>query len=249
MNRILIRPEELNGDLVSLEDRRAEHVISVLKPSAGDSLRVGLVDGPCGTGRVEALASDSVVLHCAFDEAMPPVPRVSLLLALPRPKVIRRLWAQLAALGVEHIILVNASKVERNYFDTHWLLEENYRPLLLEGLEQAGDTRVPAVRVERRLKPFIEDALDALCPAGVRLVAQPGSPSPLSVSGLGDGRVLLAVGPEGGWTGYELDLLGAHGFTCVGLGERTLRSDTACVALLTMAHELTRGRNQASVIE
>ena len=52
----------------------------------------------------------------------------------------------------------------------------------------------------------------------------------------GGGRVLIAIGPEGGWNDFELRLLEAHGFTRVGLGPRTLRVDTACTALLALAH-------------
>jgi RsmE family RNA methyltransferase len=57
--------------------------------------------------------------------------------------------------------------------------------------------------------------------------------------------VLLAVGPEGGWTTYETGQLEAHGFTGVQLGARTLRTDTACIALLAVIHhELQQLRSE-----
>ena len=133
---------------------------------------MGLLDGPRGVGRVVA-AGDSVELECTFEPDPPPIPDVDLLLALPRPKVMRRLWAQLAALGVGHIVLTNAARVERNYFDTHVLDPDFYRPLLLEGLQQAQDTRLPRVSIYRRFRPLVEDELDALSSAGTRLVAHP----------------------------------------------------------------------------
>ena len=92
----------------------------------------------------------------------PPRPAIDLLLAAPRPKVMRRLWAQIAALGVGQIILTNAEKVERNYFDTHMLAPDTYRPLLIEGLQQARDTRLPSVSIHRRFRVLIEDELDRL---------------------------------------------------------------------------------------
>ena len=49
--------------------------------------------------------------------------------------------------------------------------------------------------------------------------------------------MLLAIGPEGGWNDFELNLLEAHGFTRVGMGARTLRTDTACIALLALVHD------------
>jgi RsmE family RNA methyltransferase len=48
--------------------------------------------------------------------------------------------------------------------------------------------------------------------------------------------VLLAVGPEGGWDDYELSLLESRGFTRLSLGPRTLRSDTATIALVAIVH-------------
>jgi RsmE family RNA methyltransferase len=59
-------------------------------------------------------------------------------------------------------------------------------------------------------------------------------------------RVLLAIGPEGGWNDYERELLVAHRFTPVGLGPRTLRTDTACVALLALAHDALRSSSQST---
>jgi len=194
---------------------------------------VGMLDGPRGVGRVVHL-EDSVELECTFEPEAPPVPDVDLLLALPRPKVMRRLWAQLAALGVGRIILTNAARVERNYFDTHVLAPGFYRPLLIEGLQQAQDTHLPRVSIHRRFRPLVEDELDALSSAGLRLAAHP-APEAAAIAGVwtpGAARVLLAVGPEGGWDDFELRLLGDRGFRLVSLGPRTLRADTACVALL-----------------
>jgi 16S rRNA (uracil1498-N3)-methyltransferase len=150
--------------------------------------------------------------------------------------VLRRLWAQLAALGVRRIMLTNAERVERNYFDTHLLDARIYRPLLVEGLQQARDTRLPIVSVHRQLKVLVEDHLDALVGDGLRLVADHrAAASVIDAVRHQTGRVLLAVGPEGGWNDFELTLLQSHGFTPVGMGPRTLRVDTACIALIAAA--------------
>jgi RsmE family RNA methyltransferase len=181
-----------------------------------------------------------VTLQCVFGAETPERPRVDLLLALPRPKVIRRLWAQLAALGVGRVMLTNAERVERNYFDTHFLSPAIYRPLLIEGLQQACDTRVPVVSIHRQFRPLVEDGLERMSNAGTRVVAHPGpGPFRLKTEATTDvaGRVLLAIGPEGGWNEFELGLLEARGFQRVAMGRRILRSDTACVALLTLVHD------------
>jgi RsmE family RNA methyltransferase len=181
-----------------------------------------------------------------FEPEPPPRPRVDLLIAVPRPKVLRRLWAQLAALGVGEIILTNAARVERNYFDTHWLAPEVYTPLLVEGLQQARDTRLPLVSVHRQFRPLIEDRLSHRVPEA-RVVAHPGDGPTMAdaVAASVAERLLIAIGPEGGWNAFELGLLEAKGFTRVAMGARTLRTDTACVALLALAHDALARQGQS----
>ena len=244
VNLILLDRGELGpGDSARLSGVRAAHLLAVLGVVVGQTVRVGLMGGPRGVGKVLAVAEGHVELACVFESTPPPRPRVDLLLAVPRPKVMRRLWAQLAALGVGRIILTNAERVERPYFDTHVLSSACYLPLLIEGLQQARDTWLPEVSIHRRFKPLVEDELDDLSGKGVRLVADPSGPMSVS-DGLHaregedrDARLLLAVGPEGGWNAFELDLLAAHGFGRVGMGSRTLRTDTACVALLALVSD------------
>jgi RsmE family RNA methyltransferase len=248
MNLILCEPDEVDpGGVVTLSGGRAAHVAGVLRASPGDMVRVGVVDGPRGHGEILAIDGERVVLRCAFD-GTPPPPAIDLLLALPRPKVLRRMWAQLAALGVGHIRLTNAARVERDYFDAHVVQAATYRPLLIEGLQQAADTRLPRVSIHRRLRPLVEDELGPATGGERRLVAHPGAASPLRLPGLADAaRVLLAVGPEGGWTAFELELLARHGFEAVGLGPRILRTDTACLALLAVLHEARAAAAAGSV--
>jgi len=254
VNLILLAPDDVAPDgRVRLADVRAAHIIAVLRATAGREIRVGLIDGPLGTGTILHTddAAPAVEMQCVFDRPVPERPRVDLLLALPRPKVMRRLWAQLAALGVGRIMLTNAARVERQYFDTHVLAPAHVRPLLIEGLQQARDTRLPNVTIHRQFRVLIEDDLDALAGDIIRLVTHPAtSPSmhtavrqALTRSGdtaPADRRLLIAVGPEGGWNDFELRLLEAHRFTMAGMGRRTLRADTACVALLALVHDACR---------
>jgi len=234
MNRILLAPGELQADgLAVLQDRRATHIRKILGCRCGGVLRVGLLDGPRGTATVIAIRDGGVHLRCRLDEPPLPSTGITLLLALPRPKVMHRLWAPLASLGVERIVLTNAEKVERNYFDTHWLDPGAYRPLLVEGLEQSGDTRLPVVRICRRFKPFIEDESRAYFGEATRLVFHPYGSVPLADHPVpADRPVAIAIGPEGGWGDYEIALLRQYGFECVSFGARTLRTDTAVQAIL-----------------
>ncbi len=244
MNLILFEPSEVSDDgRVEPSGARAKHLLNVLKVTPGHQVRVGIIDGPMGVGTVIETRQDAVTLGCAFEASVPERPRVDLLLAVPRPKVLRRLWAQLSALGVGQVILTNAEKVERDYFDSHVMHEEGYRPLLLEGLQQARDTRVPLVSIHKRFTVLIEDDLDRLFPASRRVVAHPGSGRSFqsALSPPGNERVLVAIGPEGGWNDFELAMLERHGFMQAGLGARTLTTTTACIAVLSLVHEILAG--------
>ncbi len=235
MNRILFEPGECADGRLTLRDARADHLRHVLRAEPGDAVRLGEINGRLAEGRVERVTADAVDLTLIWGE-IPPRPEVDLILALPRPKVLKRILPQIAALGVGRLFLVNAARVERVYFDTHVLEPGCIRTALTEGLTQAGDTRLPEVRVERRLKPFVEDDLDAATDAATRWLLHPGADRPILDAPLPPGRLLLAIGPEGGWVPYERDLFAARGFGPVHLHDRILRSDTATVAALATAH-------------
>ena len=101
MNLILLdEHDRVDASCVTLTDARAAHLLNVLCVTPGQTIRIGLLDGPLGVGTVKAVNDGRVTLGCVFEASVPPRPRVDILLALPRPKVMRRLWAQFAALGI-----------------------------------------------------------------------------------------------------------------------------------------------------
>lgn len=240
MNRILIKEEELDDTIIVIKDYRKEHILNVLSPNIGDTLKIGILNGAYGQAIVRNISSKTVRLECIWsDEQKVPTPTTSLILALPRPKVLKRLLPQITALGVNDIILTNATKVEKNYFSTHWLKETNFRKLIINGLEQSGDTKVPKLRVVKRLKPFLQDELDELFPNHRRLIAHPYTDNNLSKINI-PGNKLLAIGPEGGWDAFELEMFKKAGFQSFTLGSRILRSDTATIVALAELATLAR---------
>jgi RsmE family RNA methyltransferase len=239
VNIVLLDPAELHEGRASLDGDRSRHVREVLGASVGTKLRIGIVDGPLGHAEVVSIDGERVTISCTLDAEPPARPSIDLVLALPRPKVLARLFAPLAQLGVDRIVLTSAWKVEKFYFDAHVLRPEEHVPKLLEGLAQAKDTRVPIVTVHRSLTFLIEHELDALVPeAALRLHADPAATSPLEarINDARPSRLVLAIGPEGGFTAREVRMLEAHRFHGVGLGARVLRSDVATIALLARAH-------------
>jgi RsmE family RNA methyltransferase len=225
MNLLLLEPTDLGLDgTARLTGRRFRHAREVFRAAEGDILRVGLLGGLTGAAEVLRVHDDELVLRPSFSEAPPPRPGVDLLLAIPRPKALRKVLAAAASLGVDRIVLVNAARVEKSYFTSKVLDPEAMRELLILGLEQARDTQLPEVLVRERFRPFVEDELGALWPGMTRLVAHPGAdPAPTR----GSQQVVVAIGPEGGWVPFEIDLLRSHGFTPFTLGPRPLRVEVA----------------------
>ncbi len=194
----------------------------MLRAAGGDVLHVGLLGGRVGQGEVLQLSERELLLRVTLKEDPPPRPRIDLLLALPRPKALRKLLPAAASMGVDRIVLLNAARVEKSYFESKVFAQ--VEELLLQGLEQARDTRLPEVLVRDRFRPFVEDELDALFPQGARLVAHPLGAGPAPHR---EGRALLAVGPEGGWVPFEIELLQQRGFAPFSLGPRPLRVEVA----------------------
>ncbi|MCL4808180.1 MAG: 16S rRNA (uracil(1498)-N(3))-methyltransferase [Thermoanaerobaculia bacterium] len=232
MNLILLFPADFDPDgTVRLTGRRARHVHEVHRARAGDDLTVGRVGGPVGTGTVLSAEPEEVRLSVRLSEEPPPPAGLDLLLAMPRPKVLRRVLQSATSLGARRIVLLNARRVEKSYFDTPFLEPAEIERNLVLGLEQARDTAMPRVLVRKLFRPFVEDELEGLWPRATcdRLLAHPAAPRGPAICdpGTAGSPAVLAIGPEGGWVPFELELLEAHGFVPFGLGPRILRVETA----------------------
>jgi RsmE family RNA methyltransferase len=235
MNLLLLRPEELSPDGTAvLTGRRLLHAKEVLQVGKGDALRVGLLGGLRGEAEVLSLDAAALTLRVKLAEPPPARAGVDLLLAMPRPKALKKIVPAVASFGVSRLFLINASRVEKSFFASPFVRPAALEELLCLGLEQARDTLLPEVRVVERFKPFVEDELDGLLgPGPLRLLAHPGV-APLGARLRAEPRrqVALAIGPDGGWVPFERELLGQHGFHEVSLGERPLRTEVAVSALL-----------------
>ncbi len=232
MNLILLFPGDFIGDgKVLLTGRRMKHILEVHRAKTGDELTVGLAGGNIGRGRILDLAGNSAELAVELTQDPPePIP-VNLLLALPRPKVLRRVLQTITTLGVKRIYLINACRVEKSYWSSPFLNEESIREQLILGLEQARDTMMPEVMLRPLFKPFVEDELPGIIPGTTPLVAHPGAA--LACPRNESGSITLAIGPEGGFVQYEIDRLRGTGFTPIRMGERILRVEAAVPALLS----------------
>jgi len=173
MNIILFEAEEAASNLVSIEDRRSIHILKILKSSLGDRVRVGIINGKTGVGLIKKISGNKVTLEISLSGCVPKPPLTDLILALPRPIMLKRVLAQSTALGVRKIFLVNARKVEKSFFNSSLLQDGTYREYLIHGLEQSVDTILPTVTIHKRFKPFMEDELTKPADYQNRLIAHP----------------------------------------------------------------------------
>ncbi|MDX1559699.1 MAG: 16S rRNA (uracil(1498)-N(3))-methyltransferase [Marinobacter sp.] len=232
MNLALLFDEDFVApDRAILRGRRLTHLLSVIKVVAGDTVPVGREGGQMGVGEVVRLNDSEAELRVTLDQPPPAPLPLTLVLAMPRPKMFRRILQTCAALGVKDLWLINSYKVEKSFWQTPWLSDEQLRENLTLGLEQAKDTLMPRVRVRKLFKPFVEDELPALMSNKQGLVAHPGTNTPCPTHR--NEPTLLCIGPEGGFTAYEVGKLEEAGCQSVHLGPRILRVETAVPVLVS----------------
>lgn len=231
MNIVLLNAnQDCSRDIWSIEDQRQiKHLNQHLQLRAGDTLKVGVRDGQRYLTEVQSITAQQIMLRPIQTESVPNKLPVHLILALPRPKVLRRMIMDAVTLGVERISLIHSYRVDKSYWQSPFLQQlDDYVTL---GLEQAGDTIVPEIQLYKRFKPFVEDVLPTLIseqrPA---YVAHPYAEQSMPHA-IAHGCNLI-VGPEGGFIPYEIELLKKNGCQAMSLGNRILRTETAVSNIL-----------------
>jgi len=218
-------------DRVLLKGRRRAHLATVLKATEGDRIPVGQVNGKMGIGEIIRLTDDEAELAVTLDSPPPKALPLTLIIAMPRPKMFRRVLQTATALGVKDLWLLNSWKVEKSFWQTPWLSDDALTENMILGLEQAMDTVLPQVHLRQRFKPFVEDELPGLIGSRTALVAHPGTSTPCPTHL--NAPTVLCIGPEGGFIPYEVEKLEAAGCQAVHLGQRILRVETAVPVLIS----------------
>jgi len=238
MNLILLFDDDFTTEpgMVRLTGRRLRHLKEVHRAAVGKTLTVGHANGAIGTGEILSMDNNAVEMTVSLTEPPPAPLPLTLILALPRPKVLNRVIIAATSMGVKRLVLINAVRVEKSFWQSPRVSEENLLAQSVLGLEQAKDTQLPEILLKKRFKPFVEDELPAMARGTEKLVAHPydATACPMGVGG----PTTLAVGPEGGFIPYEIDKLKEAGFDAVSMGERILRVESAIPALLSRLYPL-----------
>ena len=229
MNLVLLsaQPEQALWEI--RESRQLQHLQQHLDLKVGDQLKVGIRQGKRYLTEVQAITAEQVLVKPIQELAIPDKLPVTLIVALPRPKVLRRLVMDSVTLGVEKLVLIHSYRVDKSYWQSPFLQQlDDYVTL---GLEQAGDTIAPKIELYRRFKPFVEDVLSEwTMPESPSFVAHPYAQQGLPTVKTAHCQVL--IGPEGGFIPYEVELLEKNGCQSFSLGNRILRTETAISYIL-----------------
>ncbi|MBN2063554.1 MAG: 16S rRNA (uracil(1498)-N(3))-methyltransferase [Sedimentisphaerales bacterium] len=245
MNLIILQSQDnRRGDEYVISDERASHVLEILKAQVGDTLAVGLLNGPMGRATVRDISDNAVTLACEFEGQIRKATAgsVDVICALPRPQTLKKVLHSAAAMGVSNLYFIRSNRVEKSYFHSPMLQQENYQRFLIEGLSQGKSTLMPQVSFHQRFREFFEDYLPGErhnASAKKILFSTLGINNLLHCGLTANDDLILALGPEGGWVDFEEQLMVSSGFFPVKLGPWILRVENALVAALAQL-ELTR---------
>lgn len=232
MNLLLLEPADFIADnTATITGDRLKHLLTVLEAKNGDTVNAGLINGPCGKATVVAIDKTSATVSTCFDQAPPAPLPLSIILALPRPKMLRRIFRNVAEFGIKELYLINSYKVEKSYWHTPALQADTIAGYLKDGLMQAKDTVMPTVHFRQRFKPFVEDELSGIIGNSEAFVAHPYQAEPMPAAS--SKKRVVIIGPEGGFIDYEIKLLVQQGVKTVSMGERIYRVENALTLLST----------------
>lgn len=222
-----------NHTAVISDSAQLRHIQHVLSPQIGDRLKIGELGGNLGVATVAKLDVNHCVLtDVALDKSPPAKLDLTVIVALPRPKVLRRLVLDMTAMGVGHIIFINSYRTDKSYWGSPLLtrLDE----FVQDGLQQGVDSVPPKISLVKRFKPFVQDELPSLITTPhSALVAHPYASVHFNEQIIKHGLPkVLIIGAEGGFIPYEIELLASVGVGAVSVGERILRTESAVNALL-----------------
>lgn len=237
VNIVLFEPEEL-GVPLPRSDRRVEHVLKVLRRNAGEPFDAGVVNGTRGKAEISAMTETTVTFAYHPSTVIPDAEPITVVVGLPRPQTARDILRDATTLGIAALHFVRTERGDASYAQSTLWSSGEWRRHAVAGAEQAFETTVPTVSCGKRLT----DVLDAVCTADPHeaqiRIALDNYEAPLALSQipfLTETNVLLAVGPERGWSNDEREMFRQRGFQLAHLGTRVLRTETAVLAAVTLA--------------
>ena len=227
---LLEKEDFISENTAVITGRRFERLNNFIHIEIGKMLKSGIRNGDCGKAEVISISKESTTVRFSAETPPPEPPPLTLIIALQRPQTFGKVIHSAVSMGVKKIHFIHTFKVEKSYWQSPRIVPEAFRKELIEALEQCGDTVLPEISFCRSFKEFADEALLEFSAGTVMLTAHPAGTLP--VERKAGESVTLIVGPEGGFTDYEITRLTGSGAKTVTLGTRVLRTEYAVAALL-----------------
>lgn len=238
MNIIILTDADfISENLCTIQDSRADHIIDILRSNEGDTVLVGLLNSKTGKATITKIEDRAVTLNCFDWKKEKSESTIDLICALPRPQTVKKVLITSAMMGVRNLYFIRSNRVEKSYFHSPLLSDENMKLYLLEGLSQGGNIFLPTVSIHHKFRQFIENEFIEIekthSDDAFYLFPEPGSSKSLSqVMRKTYSRFVVAVGPEGGWVDFEIEKFESVGFKKFNLSQYILRVEHAVTAIL-----------------
>ncbi|MCD4675214.1 MAG: 16S rRNA (uracil(1498)-N(3))-methyltransferase [Desulfobacula sp.] len=232
MNLVLFENKDfIDQSHVMIKGRRFKHLTSVNKVMENDRMVCGLLNGKVGTGLITKISNNFLEMKICLDYDPPEPLPLTLVLALPRPKMLKRIIESVTSLGVKKIYLVNSWRVEKSFWQSPLLCEDNLRKYMVLGLEQGRDTVLPKIYQKRFFTRFVKEELARIAKNSLCITAHPKTKK-ICPSGENK-KITLVIGPEGGFIDIEVETLEKQGFSSYHIGQRILKVETAVTYLIS----------------
>jgi 16S rRNA (uracil1498-N3)-methyltransferase len=224
--------DEFSGNHAALVGAHAEHLVRVLRARVGQEFDI-TSGATVRRGRITKLTDQRVEFEMGDEVAAVEIPNVTLLLAVF--KFDRMEWAieKCTELGVSRIIPLLARRTDSHLASTATKRLERWERIARQAAEQSRRMAAPEVLLPLKLKEAADltASLRILLAESERRLTLKDALQSYAPSD----DLLLAVGPEGGWTEEELALFSQAGWTSASLGSTILRAETAAVAATAIA--------------
>jgi 16S rRNA (uracil1498-N3)-methyltransferase len=231
--RIFAPPEAVRGASLLIDAERLRHLRTVLRLGPGDEFAVTDGAGSEYLARIEHLGRSegrALILERAEPERESPLETV-LAQALPKGDRFALVLEKAVELGVSGIVPVLSRRTVPGGGAV--AAAARWRRIAESAVAQCGRTRLPALHPPRTFEALIEG--QGLPDVKILLWEQSSEHLRELVGGRAAPRsVLVAVGPEGGWSEQEVHRARQRGFSAVRFGPRTLRTETAGIATLAV---------------
>ncbi len=242
MRRFYIDPNAATKPLVTIEGAQAHHIKNVLRLQPGDRLQ--LFDGTHNEYEavISSIAADKVEIEIQrkLKTSVSPGARIIVAQAFLKEKKMDDLVRKLTELGIAGWIpFFSQRSVARPAKDRLAGRVQRWKRIATEALKQSR--RTDMLEISAALS--FEDLLELSKPCDLKILFWENEDIPLTREVAARTAnplqsIMLMLGPEGGFTGQEVETARQNGFVTAGLGPRVLRAETATLAASTLVQYL-----------